>query len=283
MTTTTVMGGATADRQVERMGRVALAAQGVLYVVLGLIAVQVAQGDTGAEASQRGAIETIARQSYGRILLAVLVVGLGAHALWRLTLAIRGEASDDEDSQSVAKRVANLGRSAIYVGFTVAAVRILLHSGASAGGGGGGGGKTEQESTAAVLSWPGGTWIVVGVGLVVIGVGVWNARTGITRSFTDNLDLSSLDEKQRTVVEVLGSAGYLARACAFALVGWFLVTAGRQHDAGETRGLDGSLRELATTGYGPVLLFLLAVGLVLFGAYRVLDGVLRRPSEITSS
>lgn len=275
MTTMTKATGASMNQQVVRIGRVAIATQGVLYGAVGLLAVQVARGDSGAKASQTGAIETVVEQPFGRILLFILVVGLVAHATWRLVLAVRGEPGDDEDGKSLAKRAANAGRAAIYISFTVLAVKILTASGSS------GGGNKEQESTAQVLSWPGGSWIVVAAGLAIITAGLWNAKKGITRSFLDDLDMGSLDESRRRTVEVLGSIGYLARAVAFALVGWFLLTAGRQEDAGETRGLDGSLRELAETSHGPILLFVLAVGMVIFGTYRVLDAILRRPSEIS--
>lgn len=268
------------NEQVVRMGRVAIATQGLLYGVVGLLAVQVASGKRGAKPSQRGALESVARQPFGRVLLVVVVVGLVAHATWRAVLAARGEPGDDEDGKSVAKRIANAGRAAIYLGLTVAAGRILTGSGGS-GGSGGGDGSAEKKSTSIVLSWPGGKWLVIAAGLGIIGVGVWNGRRGITRSFLKALDTASIDEAKRRTVEILGAVGYLARAVAFSLVGWFLITAGRQHDANQTRGLDGALRELAAASYGPFLLTVLAVGMVLFGAYRVLDAILRRPSEIT--
>lgn len=286
MATTTAAGRASTEEQIVRMGRMALATQGVLYVVVGFLAAQLARGDGDSEASQTGAIESIARQPFGTALLVLVAIGLVAHAAWRIVLAVRGEPGDDDDSKSVAKRAANVGRAAIYVSFTFVAIRILTSDRPAEGGGSGGsgsGGSTEQESTAAVLSWPGGPWIVMAAGVAVLGVAVWNARKAVTRSFTDDLDLSSLDHQKRRTVEWLGTGGYLARGGAFALIGWFLITAGREHDAGETRGLDASLRELAATGYGPILLLLLAVGLVLFGAFRILDAVLRRPSELTHS
>lgn len=280
--TSTAASDVGSDDTVERLGRGALVTQGILYLVVGVLAVQVANGDADAKASQRGAIESIAHQSHGRILLVVLLVGLVAHALWRLALAVRGEEGPDEDSKSVAKRVANVGRSLVYVSFSVLAARIVLSDGGN-GGGGGGGGKQEQESTATVLSWTGGSWLVVGAGVVGLGVGVWNVRKVFTRSYMEDLDVSRLDRRARRGVEVLGAAGYAARGFAFALVGWFLIDAGRQRDPGETRSLDAALRELTTASYGPTLLLLLAVGLVLFGAFRILDGLLRRPTELTHS
>ncbi len=268
------------DQVVERLGRVAIATQGVVYGIVGLLAVQVAQGDdqSEAEASQRGAIESVARQPFGKGLLIVLAVGLAAHGAWRLSLAIRGERGDDEDGKSVALRVANAARTVLYAGLTLAAVRALTSGGST---GGSGGSSSEQRSTATVLEWPGGRWIVIAAGLGVIGAGLWNGKRAVTRSFADSLDLSRLPERRRRLVRGLGVAGYLARGVVFALVGWFLVTAGLQHDPEETKGLDGALRELVATGYGPILLLVLALGMVAFGAYRFVDAFLRKASEIT--
>ncbi len=263
---------------VERLGRVAIATQGVLYAVTGLLALKVAQGDGDAEASQSGAIESVARQPFGRVMLVVLVVGLVAHAGWRLVLAARGGDDPEEDTKSAVKRAANLGRAVIYLGFTAAAVRLLTSGG---DGGSGGGQASEQEGTATVLTWPGGDWLVIGVGLVFIGTGLWNAKRALTSSFLEALDLSRCERTRRRAIEALGTAGYLARFAVFGLIGWFLVEAGRQHDPAEARGLDQALRELSRTSHGPVLLLVVALGMVLFGVYRMFDAVHRRASEVT--
>jgi hypothetical protein len=123
--------------------------------------------------------------------------------------------------------------------------------------------------------------LVVGAGLCVLGAAAWNLRKSITRSFLDNLDLGRLDEKKRHVVRVAGVVGYAARAGAFGLVGWFLIQAGLKKNPNETRGLDGSLRSLLSTTHGSLLLFALALGLIQFGAFRILDGIYRKPHEIT--
>lgn len=284
MTTTTVADALPSKLEaIVRVGRVAIGTQGLMYVILGLLAVQVSRGDHGAKPSQRGAIEAVSRQPFGKALLVVVALGLACHAAWRLLLAVRGEPGDAEDGSSLVKRAENVGRALLYGSLTVAAVSIVLNKGASGGsgsGGGSGGGSKEKQSTAIVLSWPAGKWIVIAVGLGVIAAGLWNAKRAVTRTFLDELDCSSIAEAKERTVEVLGVAGYLARACTYSLVGWFLINAGWQHDSSETEGLDGALRELAGTSYGPSVLRVVAAGLVLFGVYRVLDAFLRKPAEI---
>lgn len=276
------------NRGTEIAGRTALAVQGVLYLVVGVLALRVATGDRSEQASQSGAIETVARQPFGQVLLVVLAVGLAAHMIWRLALAIRGEPGNEDDAGSMVKRAANVGRALIYAGFTILAVRILLESGGGGGSsgssgtsGGGGGGNQEEKATATAFDWPAGRWLVGAVGLAVIGAGAWNLYKAVTRKFLDNLRLSGRSETVERAVTVFGVAGYVARGVAFGLIGWFVVQAAVTYEANRSGGLDQALKELVDTSHGPLLLGLLAVGLFLFGAFRILDGQFRKESEVT--
>lgn len=266
---------------VVRLGRVALATQGSLYVVVGLLAVQVSNGDSKATPSQRGALANLGHQPFGKVLLAVAALGLFAYCGWRVMLVVRGEPGNDEDGKSVIKRLANAGRAAVYGSLAFFAVRLVFSSkGASSSGSGG---DTQQKSTSTVLGWPGGRVLVVIVGLGIVGAGLWNIYKGVTRKFEDNLNLARLDEPKQKLVKTIGLVGYAARGVAFALIGWFLITAGLAKNSGKTKGLDGSLRMLAERPDGHFWLFLVAIGLLLFGAFRILDGVFRKPSEIAHS
>lgn len=274
--TTTLAAPATPTDVTERLGRVALATQGVLYVAMGFIALSLALGDRSGEASQSGAIESVARQPFGQVLLVVLLLGLAAHAAWRLLLAVRGEPGPDDDGQSVAKRVANLGRAGIYVSFSLLAYRLLTTSR-------GDDGNSQVESTARVLDWPAGKWLVMGAGLAVVATGLWNMSKVVTAKFLEDLDTARCEERLRQAIEAAGRVGYFSRGVAFALVGWFLLKAGLEHDASESRGLDQSLKELLERSHGPWILGALALGLALFGSYRLLDARFRKPSEVVHS
>ncbi|MCU1452864.1 MAG: hypothetical protein JWN46_1010 [Acidimicrobiales bacterium] len=265
----------TGDERLVGLGRAALVTQGLLYGIVGLLAVELALGDRQAQPSQRGALAAVAREPYGRALLVLLALGLACHALWRATLAVRGEPGENDDGKALAKRAAQAGRALLYASLTVAAVRILAHSG------GGQPGTAQKRSTATVLGWPGGRAIVVLVGAAVVAAALVNVWKGATRSFVDDLDLHRLDATKRKAVRAMGTVGFVARGAAFGLIGWFLVQAGLHRDPHQARSLDESLRQLLTKSHGPVLLLLLAAGMVLFGAYRLVDAAFRRAAEMT--
>lgn len=265
------------DDLMERLGRVALVTHGALYLVVAALALAVARGDSGAEASQQGALEAVARQPAGQVLIWLLVGGLVALAVWRAARAVRGSGGGADDGDDALHRAIDGGRAVLYGSLAVAAVGVATRGPESSSQSG----ETEQTGTAVLLGLPFGVALVVAVGLGVAAAGAWNLHKGVTQSFAEDLDLSDRSERARRALVAAGVVGHVARAAAFGLVAWFLVRAGLQHDPDQARGLDGALEELAGATHGPWVLAALAVGLALFGCFRIGDGWTRRRSELT--
>src|SRR5215208_2689373 len=86
------------SRTFEWLARAGLVARGVIYAVIGVLAIKLALGDGGKTTNQNGALETIAKQPFGKTLLVLVAVGLAGYAIWRLVRAAIGhgpESSDD--------------------------------------------------------------------------------------------------------------------------------------------------------------------------------------------
>jgi hypothetical protein len=260
---------------VEPVGRLGLASQGVLYAIVGVLALQVAKGSDD-RADQRGAIEAVAHEPFGRVLLVVLLAGLALHATWRFLLAARGDVGE-RDAKAWVKRVGHFGRGLLYAGFTIAAIEVLLDSEPS------GAGDQQRHAAATVLDWPGGTVLVVLAGLAVIGGGLWHLRQPFTRSFEKDLALAGRPQGTRTLVVLLGSVGYAARGFVFAAVGWFLLQAALDHDPNQSGGLDNALKRLAASEHGAGVLRLVATGVFLFGVFRIADAMIRKPDAISNA
>ena len=141
--------------QFEWFARSGLAARGVVYLVIGVLAIKLALGDGGKATNQQGALQTIAKQPFGTALLIMVAVGLAGYASWRLLRAALGHGPEGADDAK--ERVDGVVSGIGYAALCVTAVKIL------AGSGGGGGGSNPDKATGGVLGWPGGTWLVVGV------------------------------------------------------------------------------------------------------------------------
>lgn len=257
------------------LGRIGLAAKGVLYLSLGVLAVQFVYGtSSSSETSTTGAIEQIARQPFGQTLLVILTIGLLALTLWNVLRAITGDPVEGSEGKDRAKYAFS---ALVYAGITVTSAGILGANWGKSASGGGGGGNQQQQATAAVLDWPAGQWLVGLAGLLVIALGVYTIyKHTIEEEFMTRLARSQMSEKVESAVEGAGRAGYGARGLVFIVVGVLLIVAAIQHDASEAGGLSEALQSLSGSTWGAVLLWIIALGFVLYGLFALAEAKYRR-------
>lgn len=255
------------------LAKAGLAARGLLYVIIGVIAIQIALTGKRQEADRGGAVEEIGQKPFGEAMLWVLVVALVGMCLWRLVEAAFGQAVPDGDKAT--KRLTSLGR-AIFYGFVVASLVQTLTAGDGKGKGGESSNKTSKDLTAKALDWPAGQWIVGLAGLILLGVGVGMAVRYAMRKFREKLDTGEMSPTQSRFVDVVGVVGGVSRGIVFAAAGVFVVIAAVKFDPNKAKGVDETLRSFADTPAGPVLLVLIALGLVVFGVYSFCEARWRR-------
>jgi hypothetical protein len=118
--------------------------------------------------------------------------------------------------------------------------------------------------------------IVAIAGVVLIGVALYQLYKGLAQKFLDDAKTGEMSPGVRKGYTALGVVGHCARAVVFALIGYGLVKAAMDYDPQKAVGLDGALRKLAQASYGPVLLGIVAAGLVMFAAYSLADARYRK-------
>ena len=240
----------------EPLARVGLVAKGISYGLVGVLALKLALGDGGAATSNQGAMQHLAQSSFGTIVLVLLAIGLAAYAVWRLIQAWQGT-----------ERFVNAARFVIYGALTYSAARILTGSGQESQN------KSAHKTTAAVLGWPGGTWIVGIAGLILIGIGLYQLYMGVSRKFEEKW------RGQSDLGNVVGVVGHIARFVVLALVGAFAIKAAVDYNPQKAVGLDGALQKLAHESYGSFLLGLTAAGLIAYAVFCFVDARYRDPSR----
>jgi hypothetical protein len=253
---------------VERLGRAGLVAKGVLYAVVGILAIKVALGAREESPDKGGALRTIAEQPFGKALLVVLALGLAGYAIWQLALAIFDRENEGEGAKGLAKRAGALARAGWYGVLCGLTVSTLV--------GNGGGNGNEQETTAGIFDRPGGRYLVYAAGFAFLGAAAFNGYRAITCKFNKKLKTGEMNEAEEAAATGLGILGHLARCAVFGLIGLFLVEAAWEFDPKQARGLDGALLELAQRPYGGLLLGAVAVGLVSYALYCFVQARYRR-------
>ncbi|HEY8544924.1 MAG TPA: DUF1206 domain-containing protein [Acidimicrobiales bacterium] len=255
-------------------GRVGHVAKAVSYAAIAVLALQVAFGDRAQPEDRQGVLRELADQPFGGTMLWVLAVGFGAYALWQFVRAALDRNRDGSDVEGLAKRAHHAGVGAIYVASMLAAASLAR--GESSGGGGGGGSGDEKAETARVLEWPGGQWIVGAFGLALIGYGVYNLVKAKNQKFRKDLDEASMGPAVRTWTTRSGVVGHAARGVVLGMVGFFLAKAAWEYDPDEAVGIDGALARLAQQGYGTWLLSAVALGLLAYAVFCLVQARYRR-------
>ena len=233
--------------------RVGYAVSGVLHLLIGWIALQVAWSAGAKSADQSGALQTVAGNSLGRLTLWVAVLAFLALALWQLAsaLAVRpgGEPSKWADKAK--------GFAKVVVYLVLAWTSLSFAKGQPSSS------KAQSaDFTATMLQHTGGRLLVAVIGMVVLGVGAYHMVKGWTKKF-----LQDLSGNPGILATRAGVVGYIAKGIALAVVGALFVIAAAQNSSSKATGLDGALRSLRQQQFGPWLLTAVALGIAAFGLY----------------
>jgi len=217
------------SRWFHRLSRMGLLARGVIYLLIGSLAVQIGLGDDGGgkEADRKGALETVAGTPGGEVILWLLVVGFAGLALWRFAEAVYGQPVPDGTAPG--KRLASLGRGVFYGVACAAILDFTLGGGAQSSD------EQSKSFTAKAIGEPGGRWLVLAIGVGFVAWGAGNIVNAVRRKFTEKLETGRMRPRVRTAVEVLGLVGRAARGLVFGTVGVFLAYAAITFDPARPR------------------------------------------------
>ena len=241
----------------DHAARVGLVAYGVVHVVIGWLALQLAFGDRSGSASSNGAVRELAQGSFGLVVVWSVAIGMALLMVWRLTEATFGH-RDDDGLTRTRRRLVSAGRAVVYGYIGWSAVAVATGSGSSSG---------TDSTTSRLMDQPGGQLLVgaVGVGVAVIGIAL--VRRSWTDRFAKEMDSKGLSGTSGTVYLWLGRVGCVAKGIAFGIVAGLFCYAAATHEAKKSGGLDQALSEVLEQPLGPFLLAAIALGFAAYGLF----------------
>lgn len=257
---------------VVALARLGYAVKGILYIIIGLLAVLLAVGHGGSATDQRGAIGAIAALPFGRFILIVMTIGLFGFGLWSIFQGVLDVDGHGTKAKGILARVGYAAVGVTYIILGYGALRVVTGT----GGAGKSTTSSTQDWTAILLKQPFGQALVVIVGLVVLAIALYLYIRAYKAQFQSSLNLGQLRSDSRKVIVSLGRLGYAALGVVFTIIGIFLIVAALQHNANKAVGLDGALQNLIHQPFGPVLLFIVALGLIAYGLYSFAEARYRR-------
>ncbi|PZS17931.1 MAG: DUF1206 domain-containing protein [Pseudonocardiales bacterium] len=245
----------------EVAARVGLSARGVIYLMIGALILALSFGHKRSETDQRGAMQEIAAQSGGAVLILAIAVGLVGYALWRYAEAAFGAA---DGGKKAGPRLKSLGRALAYTSLASSAFAVFAGRHKSQA-------KESGDLSATVMAHPGGRVLVAVVGVVLMVLGIALVAEGVRRKFEKHLQRGAMSQTARKVVIPLGVVGTTARGAVFTLVGVLTIDAAVRFDPDKASGIDAVVRTLAGQPFGRLLLVVTALGLLAFGAYGLAE------------
>jgi hypothetical protein len=256
------------------LARLGYGAKGVVYLIIGWLAVQVAIGTGGKTTDQRGALQVIAEEPFGKLLLALVIIGLIGFAIWCFLQAWFDTEGKGSDIKGIIGRLGYAATGVSYAILAFGAFQLVTRTGTSSAP------KSTtastQDVTAQLLNHSWGVVVVVLLGLIAIAVACYLFAKAYTANFQRRLVLTGLSTQLRRGVIFLGRFGYAALGVVFSITGIFLIVAAVQHNPHEAKGLDSVLRTLAQQPFGSLLLGIVALGLVAYGVYSFVEARYRQ-------
>ena len=263
---------AATSKGVTVLARLGYACKGIVYLIIGFFAIRLALGIGGKPPDNTAAIQAIYNQPFGKLLLTIVAIGLVGFALWSLIQAVFDTEGKGGKAKGILARLGYAGVAVSYGALAFAAFQMIIGSGTA----GKSSDTTAQDWTALLLNQPFGVALVVVAGVVALGVAFALFQKAYKATFRQKLRLPALRTQVRQTINVIGRFGYAAIGVVAVVIGVFLIVAAFQHNPGEAKGLGGALVSLLHQPFGPLLLGLVAIGLLAYGCYSFVEARYRR-------
>ncbi len=255
---------AAANPWLERLERFGYLIRGLVYATIGVLAVQLAMGAGGGTTTQSGAIAMLGSQPFGKVLLILIVVGLAGYSLWGFIRAIFDPLHRGSDSKGILARIGFAFSGLTYCILIIPPLQSLMNQGSKPA-------SNPADISVVLFNLPFGKWLVVGLGLVWIAIGVGQMYVAYKQDFKKDFQFNKMSASEIKWATRLGQIGYAARGIVFAVIGTIIFQAGLTHNPSQPQGFDTALLKLAQAPNGTLILGGVALGLIAFGIFSALS------------
>lgn len=257
-------------RALEWASRLGYAARGAVYLGMGAIVLLAAIDLTPRARGAKAMLAAWADWPLGLVLVGLIAVGLLGFAIWRGLQAVFDADRHGASPKAIAVRIGQGISGVIYGGLGLWALELLDELEDV--------GEADEEQAAqgvaaTVLALPQGDVLLLLAGAVLLGVGLGNVIQGLGQDFAKRL---ACDERVCRWIVPMARVGYGARGLATLPAGVFLIEAGLDARSSDARSWGGALQAVEAQPFGSWMLALLALGLIAFGLFGVVEAVFRR-------
>lgn len=252
----------------ETLARAGYAARGLVYILLGGLALTSALWGGGDAEGSSDALSSLLQLPFGRIVLGGVAIGLFGHILWRLAQGLLDADNVGNDAKGVVGRVGSLISAGANLFLALSAAGMAVGQGSGGGEQGG-----EADASAWLLQQPFGALLLglVAIGIVVAGaVQIWKGATSDYRKHVH------LPAAHKGLLDVICRFGLLARGVLIVIIGGLVAWAAWTVSPEQAGGISDALDHLHALPYGRWLYGVAALGLIAFGGYSIVQAFYRQ-------
>lgn len=258
---------------IRGLARLGYGAKAIVYLSLGILAIQAALNLGGETTGSEGTLTAIANQPFGQVLLFLVSIGLLGYVLWRFVQAFVDPEHKSDGWSDVARRLSYLFSGVAYSSLAFTAFKLALGRSSSSGQQG----NTPEMWVARILRQPMGRWMVGTAGACVVGIAFYYFYRAMRAKFRKRLQLHDLSQTTGTNLIRLCQFGIAARGLVFSIIGGYLIKAAIAADANEVRSTEGALEALEhSSTLGQWILIVTSAGLIAYGVYMAVQARYRK-------
>lgn len=266
------------DEGIRKIARFGMFSKGTVYIILGVLTAMAAFGGGGQTADKSDSLQFIYQQPFGKILLAIMALGLVSYVVWRFIQAIRDPEHKGDDKKGIATRISYAASGVLYGIIAFEAIRMVFSNGSS----GSGGGNQKEDLVSMLLGQPFGQILVGLVAVVFFGKAAYQIYRAVTGKFARKIQDSELDHRVKDTLRKAGFVGYIARGIVIAIIGYLFLRAAIEANPNQAGGTEQAFQFIqASSTWGTIMLGIIAVGLACYGVFMLVKARYRvLPSSI---
>lgn len=245
----------------EILARAGYGARGVVYLLLGVFSLTSAFWSGSQPDGASGALSGLLDLPFGRILTALVALGLLGYVLWKLAQGLLDADHVGDVSKGLFTRGGQLVSAGANLFLMLTAARLAITGGGATGGG-------EEAASAWLLRQPFGPFALGLAAVAVIAAGAVQIWYGASGGYRKRL---SLPTRYRDWMDQICRFGLMARGLILIIIGGFLSYAAFTLSPEKAAGTTEALDYVHGLPFGPWLYGAVALGLVAFGAYGLIE------------
>ncbi|WP_047545130.1 DUF1206 domain-containing protein [Psychroserpens sp. Hel_I_66] len=243
----------------EMIARLGMGAKGIVYLLIGVLTALAAFGQGGSKSGKDGILKFLAEQSYGKVLLAILGLGLVCYMLYRLYQAFANPKNLDDDAKGYFKRVAYGASGVVYGFFAYSALKMAF--GGSSGGSG-------SSSSSKLLNSDYGNIIAFVIAIILLGKAIYELYVAYSGKYKEDVEHAGIDSDAQSLLIKSGKMGFTARGIVIGIMAYLFFKAGMSNSSGDINRTDAF--NLLQNEFGTIVLGIVAVGVALYGVFMLI-------------